>query len=153
MDDGNRFRAIVAGYAEPPLEVGAIERIVLIAYLAISADAHLAEEERAGFRHVLVALAEHSGGVMKTDPDELLEKLGEPPARDAAERALRRAAGELGRQSDRELAYAIACALAFSDGDDADQEFEFDLTLIDALGLDAMRSEAISADVRSGFAS
>ena len=47
----------------------------------------------------------------------------------------------------RELAYKVAYALGLADMDSADEEFEFDLQLVDALEFPTERAEELSDDV------
>lgn len=142
----------IAAALPPGTDLAEAEReaILGIALLSIAADRKVNDDELAALRAIALRL----GGEATADRadaavDALL--LRGVPERDVADERLRELAGRLGSAAARSLAYAAACALSRVDQDDADQEFEFDLQLIDALGLSQAEAERLAAAVTTAL--
>jgi hypothetical protein len=154
------------------------DAILEIAYLAIAADRVLNEEEVEAFRAVASRLRgdgptslmseaelgtlldrftnrlEHTKATMVPGDDaDDSETERERLLRAEADERLRALCTDLPRPATRELAYKIAYALALCDLETTDEEFEFDLQLVDALGLSADRAADINDEVVMTFES
>lgn len=138
------------------------DAILEIAYLAILADHKLSDDEIEAFRGVVSRVraiigADPSSPYRKpSDPvvavlsnaelDVVLDDLRARTERVEADERLRVLAQGLSPAA-RELAYKIAYALGLADMDSSDEEFEFDLQLVDALELPTDRAEELGDDV------
>lgn len=127
--------------------------IVAIAFLSVAADrtVHPDEESalRAIARRLAPAVTDGDGVWKKPDAlvDGLFERIGTSLARDDADARLRATAADVATPAGRELAYKVAYALAMVDLAASDEEFEFDLQLIDALGLAQDDADRWTAEV------
>ena len=164
---------------DPELVLSPTEReaILEIGYLAIAADRQLRDEELEAFRGVASRLRDlvgdpDVGPSSKAAPsahgdraqlaeraalsdhelDALLNRYAEGLARSDADERLRDLAKALTRPDARAVAYKVAYALALCDLDTSDPEFEFDLQLIDSLGLSQEEAEALADQVMEAFA-
>lgn len=150
---GELARKVVRLSKGAPASPAEVQAIVEIAYLTASADSILAEEER----QTLLAASEElflASGMSKEEARLAAGRVlahGVPPReRDALVQRLQ----ELGKalsQSSREAAYRVSMVLALSDLATSDAEFEFELDLIDALGLSSEDSERLSAEVHEAL--
>lgn len=132
---------IPEGFAISPDEADAL---LEIAYLAIFADHRLSDEELSAFRGVV-------GRLRGTEPsakaiDSLLDAFRSRAEGVDADERLRALAKPLS-PAVREVAYKVAYALGLSDMDSSDEEFEFDLQLVDALELSNDRAEDLADEV------
>lgn len=149
------------------------DAILEIAYLAIAADRVLREEEVEAFRKVAARLRGHddiSEAELGTLLDRFTNRLehtkativpGDDEEEAMSERAklLRAEADErlhvlavdLPRPETRALAYKIAYALALCDLETTDEEFEFDLQLVDALGITDDQAGELADEVVTAF--
>ncbi|MBK6696157.1 MAG: hypothetical protein IPG50_28760 [Myxococcales bacterium] len=130
--------------------------ILEIAFLAIAADRKLHDEELVAFRAVAGRLRQLSGSaaaptVSDRDFELILERFGPDLDREVAEEHLRARGAELTRPEARKLAYKVAYALALCDLETSDEEFEFDLQLIDALALTTEEADALEDEVLDAF--
>ena len=130
--------------------------ILEIAFLAIAADRKLHDEELVAFRAVAGRLRQLSGSasaptVSDRDFELILERFGPDLDREVAEEHLRARGAELTRPEARKLAYQVAYALALCDLETSDEEFEFDLQLIDALALTTEEADALEDEVLDAF--
>lgn len=130
--------------------------ILEIAFLAIAADRKLHDEELVAFRAVAGRLRQLSGSasaptVSDRDFELILERFGPDLDREVAEEHLRARGAELTRPEARKLAYKVAYALALCDLETSDEEFEFDLQLIDALALKTEEADALEDEVLDAF--
>jgi hypothetical protein len=135
------------------------ERILEIAYFAIAADARLTDDELEALRRIAGRLRTLAAGAFdagarlgQRELDALLDRFAETRDREAADERLRELGAKLPRPDLRALAYKIAYALSLVDLDASDQEFEFDLQLIEGLELDQDQAEALAAEVQELFA-
>lgn len=137
-------------------EAGAI---LEISFLAIAADRKLRDEELEAFRHVAGRLRTLAGtgsdDVTDRDFEKILESfsadIDQVTDRDALDERLRRVCGRIKRPEIRQLAYKVAYALALCDLDTSDEEFEFDLQLLEALELTTEQSERLEGEVLEVF--
>lgn len=150
------------------------DAVLEIAYLAIAADRVLNEEEVEAFRQVASRLRGGDGDMSEAELGTLLDRFANrkehtratmEPAEDMDDvdderkRLLRAEADErllaltadLPRTDSRELAYKLAYALAISDLETTDDEFEFDLQLVDALGITNDRAGELADEVVMAF--
>ncbi|MEO7112864.1 MAG: hypothetical protein ABI183_20645 [Polyangiaceae bacterium] len=150
------------------------DAVLEIAYLAIAADRVLNEEEVAAFKQVASKLRGGDGSMSEAELGTLLDRFTNrlehtratmEPAEDMDDvdderkRLLRAEADErllaltadLPRMETRELAYKLAYALALCDLETTDDEFEFDLQLVDALGINSDRAGELADDVVMQF--
>ena len=149
------------------------EAILEIAYLAIAADRVLREEEVEAFRKVasrLRGVDDISEGELGTLLDRYTNRLEHTKAtvipgddvdeamsersrllRAEADERLRVLTVDLPRPETRALAYKVAYALALCDLETTDEEFEFDLQLVDSLGLSHDQAGELADEVVSAF--
>ena len=144
------------------------EAILEVSYLAIAADRKLREEEVAAFRAVAARLrdkvgdpqvgpyrktisAEENRQLSARELNAILDKFANGLARSDADARLRELSKHLARPEARASAYRVAYALALCDLDASDAEFEFDLQLIDSLGLSQEEAEALADEVMQVF--
>lgn len=142
------------------------DAILEVAYLAIAADRSLRDDELAAFRIVAERLRDRTGKpgdapaaappsenrrLSQAELDAVLDKFAAGISRADADTRLRALAGRLARPEARRGAYKIAYALALSDLDTSDAEFEFDLQLIESLGLSQEEAEELAGEVVSVF--
>jgi hypothetical protein len=150
------------------------DAILEIAYLAIAADRVLNEEEVEAFRAVASKLRggdgnmseaelgaildrftsrlEHTRATMSSDADDDdSETEAQRLFRAEADERLLALCNDLPKVDSRELAYKIAYALALCDLETTDEEFEFDLQLVDALGLSSDRASELADEVVTSF--
>jgi hypothetical protein len=118
--------------------------IIEIAYLAVAADRTIHPDEEAALRVFARALGRNGSDA---EIDGLLANGGGGRDREAADARLRVLATGLTTTASRELAYKAAYAMSLADLAAADEEFEFDLELIDALGLTSEAVDELTAEV------
>jgi hypothetical protein len=106
-------------------------RILEIACLAVASDGKLATEELAAL-HVL---STELGGVSAAELDVLVHGALGQPSRDVRIERLRAVADALTTEGARHCAYKLSVVTALADLATADEEFEFDLDVQDALNL------------------
>ncbi|CAN5234066.1 hypothetical protein BH09MYX1_BH09MYX1_44450 [soil metagenome] len=124
------------------------DAILEIAYLAILADHRLSDEELGAFRGVVGKI---KGKVpSETETNTLLDTLQARFKGADPDERLRTLSAPLSSPM-RELAYKVAYALGLSDMDASDEEFEFDLQLVDALELSNDRAEDLADEVMELF--
>lgn len=141
----------IARVVPPGLRTTPAERdaILEIAYLCVAADHKLADEELAALRQVAGKL-EGRGPLTEAALDELLGRFAEWRAPGEIPELLRGLAAKLSPAA-RTLAYRVAYGLAVCDLDTSDEEFEFDLQLIDALELTADQASALAEEVQGAL--
>lgn len=126
------------------------EAVLEIALLAISADRSIDDDERVALRSVAAALGgEAAAARAEADVDALIAR--GLIAREDADARLRELAPRFTSDGARAVAYKAALAMAMANRDDADEEFEFDLQLIDALDLSQETVDALATQVRSAL--
>ncbi len=135
----NIAKVIPTGVKLTPTERDAV---LEIAALAVATDKKIHEDEEAALR----AIAARIGGDRKT-VDALLGGASSGQNRDVADKRLRELAAKLPGVGARELAYKAAYAVSLADLASSDEEFEFDLELIDALALSQDDADRLSAEV------
>ena len=122
------------------------EAILAIAVLTIAADHVVHEREIVALRRIALELGGAKGaGHAEASIDNLIAR--GIKSRDDADARLRELASSLTTPGSHAVAYKVAYALSLSDRDAADQEFELDLQLIDALGLTQPDADTYAADV------
>ncbi|MBX3189867.1 MAG: TerB family tellurite resistance protein [Labilithrix sp.] len=131
--------------ADVPLTDRERGAVLEIACLAVAADRRIHEHEVAAFRSIAnklgssadvdAILARFEGGVDRADADARLHEL----------------AGYLTTPAARGVAYKTAYALALADLASSDEEFEFDLQLIDALGLSQGEVDRMTEQVNAAI--
>ncbi len=143
-----------------PLVLTAAEReaILEIAYLAIWADHKLRDEEIAAFRAVASRLSNlvdgaKSGDLSDRELNAILDRFAKGLERAEADERLRVLCTGLTRTAPRGLAYKLAYALSLCDLETTDEEFEFDLQLIDSLKLTQDEASALADEVHDVFGS
>lgn len=136
------------------------EAILEIAYLAIWADHKLHDEEIAAFRAVASKLRDlvdkdptPSELLSERELNAILDRFAKGLERAEADERLRVLAAGLTRNAARGLAYKLAYALSLCDLETADEEFEFDLQLIDSLKLTQDEASALADEVHDAFGS
>jgi hypothetical protein len=127
--------------ADVALDEAERRAVVEIAYLAVASDHDVHEQEEAALR----SIAKKLGGAGDVDP--ILKRLSGPLPREVADARLHELAKTLPRYEARVLAYKAAYAVALSDLASSDEEFEFDLQLIDALGLPQSEADRLAEEV------
>jgi hypothetical protein len=134
-----------------------------IAFLAIAADRTLRDEEIEAFRGVAGRLRDLRGGpapagaanpphdVGDRELERILESFSADMDRAVADERLRVVAAAITRPEVRALTYKVAYALALCDLATSDEEFEFDLELVDALDLRRAEVERLEDEVLAAF--
>lgn len=117
--------------------------VLEIAFFAVSADRRIQPAEAASLR----AFARALDGARGASAAERLLSGGVEHDRETADARLLAVAGKLASDEARKLAYKAAYAIAQADLAAADEEFEFDLQLIDALGLDQDVADELVSEV------
>lgn len=142
------------------LTAGEREAILEIAYLAIWADHKLRDEEIAAFRAVASRLRDlvakdgaASGELSDRDLNAILDRFAKGLERAEADERLRVLCAGLTRTAPRGLAYKLAYALSLCDLETTDEEFEFDLQLIDSLKLTQDEASTLADEVHDVFGS
>lgn len=120
--------------------------ILEIAFLAVAADHKIHQEEEAALRAIAKRISPASVD-SEAEIDALLLEIGGRIDRETADTKLREVASRLSTVEARSLAYKAAYALALADLASTDEEFEFDLQLIDALHLEQDVVDQLTADV------
>lgn len=139
-------KVVPENVALPPAE----RRAVLeIAFLSVAADHTINEDEEVAFRALAKRVAGASEG--EREAQALLSKFDGHTDREDADARLRTLAKELTSPGSRELAYKMAYTLALADLASSDQEFEFDLQLIDALGLEQETVDRLTEEVMTAL--
>jgi len=123
------------------------KRILEIACLAVASDGKLAPEELAALRVLSSELRAVPGGELDALVDAALN-LG---TRDDRVERLRVLAEALSSEAARHCAYKVSVVTALADLDSADEEFEFDLDVQDALKLPPETADRLSADVHEAL--
>lgn len=118
------------------------ERVLEIATLAVVSDGQVAPEEEA----VLRVVAEDIGAGA-SNLATLLNKVVALGSREARVERLRTVADALGNEGAKQLAYKVTVLTALADLASADEEFEFDIDVQDALHLSADEADRLSAEV------
>lgn len=135
--------------ADLNLTVAEREAILEVALLSIAADRDINEDELLALRRIAHRLGGQQAAYRaESEVDALLAR--GLPDREQIDGHLRFVATKLTTDDAKHVAYKAAYALALSDLAAADEEFEFDLQLIDALGLsqdvvDALTGEVVTA--------
>lgn len=124
------------------------QAVLEIAYLAVAADHSIHADEEKALRAIARKLDAQRGS---TEVDVLFRNIGVGLTRDTADERLRRAATGLTSQAARALAYKAAYAVSLADLASADEEFEFDLQLIDALGLPQSDVDRLTEEVQKAL--
>ncbi|MFO0737665.1 MAG: hypothetical protein U0270_17365 [Labilithrix sp.] len=117
-------------------------RVVEIACLAVAADGHLAEEEL----HVLRVLCKE----LHVDIRAVDEVLAMGSREDRLDR-LRAVGGAFESDAAKALAYKMTVLTAVADLATQDEEFEFDLDVQEALGLDSGRADELANQVHEAL--
>ena len=133
-----------------PFDQATSDAILEIAYLTVAVDQELRPEEVSACGKVWRAL-----GAGSQDDRGVAQKLDSYPKdldRDAILQRLEVCAKRLGEDRKAKLtAYRIATLMAMSDLDAAHSEFEFDLDLIAALGLEQAEADEVLAEVNAAL--
>jgi uncharacterized tellurite resistance protein B-like protein len=118
-----------------------------IACLAVAADGKLADEELAALR----VLSAELRALAASELDALV--LASLTLRTREERLdrLRAAADSLSSEQARHLAYRLSVVTALADLAAADEEFEFDLDVQDALHLSSEEADRLTAEVNEAL--
>jgi hypothetical protein len=169
MSTIERVEEVVTQKSDLVLTRAEREAILEVSYLAIAADHKLRDEELAAFRAVATRLRDQVGdpeeGPMSRRPlplaenrslsekelNAILDKFAEGLTREGADARLRELAQHLTRPEAKATAYRVAFALALCDLETGDAEFEFDLQLIDSLGLAHEEAESLADEVMLVF--
>jgi hypothetical protein len=122
-------------------------RILEIACLAVASDGRLAPEELAAL-HVLSSELE---AVSTGDLDALVHTALNLPTRDERIERLRSLADALTSEGARHCAYKISVVTALADLAAADEEFEFDLDLQEALNLAPEVADRLTREVHEAL--
>jgi hypothetical protein len=140
---GNLVRTSSGYRSSTALPAEERDAILEVAFLAVAADRHINAAEEDALRALARALDPPRA---KANVDALLAR-GVDPDRDTADAHLLTVVGRLATDAARALAYQGAYAVAQADLAAADEEFEFDLQLIDALGLDQDTADQLAQQV------
>lgn len=122
------------------------ERVLEIAALAVISDGQVAPEELSVLRIVRDDL-----GVRSTDVGSLLNKVVTLGSRDAQLERLRAVGSALESEAARHLAYKVTVLTALADLASADEEFEFDIDVQDALKLASADADRLNGEVHEAI--
>lgn len=122
-------------------------RVVEIACLAVASDGKLAPEELAALRVLSGAL--HA--VSESELDTLVDAALNLASRDDRLARLQILADALSSESARHCAYKVSVVTALADLASADEEFEFDLDVQEALKLAPDVADRLTADVNEAL--
>lgn len=124
-----------------------LKRVLEIASLAVASDGRLADEERAALR----VLASELNAAPSSELDALVHAALNVPSRDERLERLRVSCGALSTEGARHLAYKLSVVIALADLASADEEFEFDLDVQEALELPADVADRLTAEVHEAL--
>lgn len=128
------------------------EAILEIAYLAIAADRKIDEIEVEAFSHVGARLLGHENQTLPSEQvDTWLDLFRARLDRSTTLERIEQVAASIHEQDARKAAYRIAFFLGIVDLDASDREFEFDLQLIAALGIDQDTADRIQGEVNEAI--
>jgi len=125
--------------------------IMKVAFLAGEADGRIADEEQdafSGLCKALRALVDAKNAQMTDDAlEKTLDAFTAKLDKSGRKACLAEAAGALGRELPRDLAYKVAVAMSLTDLDRSDAEGDFDDELIAALKLSEEQADTLAGDV------
>lgn len=128
------------------------EAILEIAFLSIAADHKIDETEVAAFAHVADRLVgEGEAKLTDHDVNAWLDHFTARLEASNLQERINEVAASLTLEDARLAAYRISFFLGIVDLDASDREFEFDLELISALGLDQDAADRITAEVNEAI--
>ena len=122
-------------------------KILEIACLAVAADGKLAPEELAALR----VLSAELRALPAAELDSLIDAALNLGTREERTERLQVLADALSTEGARHCAYKVSVVTALADLASADEEFEFDLDVQDALKLEAETADRLSADVHEAL--
>ena len=130
-----------------PQSVDDARRIIEIACLAVASDGRLAAEEISALR----VLNRELGAVSPQELEPLIQAALGISNRDDRTERLRTVAAALSNEDARHCAYKVSVVTALADLASADEEFEFDLDVQDALRLAPEVADRLSAEVNEAL--
>ena len=130
-----------------PQSVDDAQRIIEIACLAVASDGRLAAEEISALR----VLNRELGAVSPQELEPLIQAALGISNRDDRTERLRTVAAALSNEDARHCAYKVSVVTALADLASADEEFEFDLDVQDALRLAPEVADRLSAEVNEAL--
>ena len=138
-----------------PLGLPERQAILEAAFLVIAADREIHQQEALALERVAAKLWTKSNDepLDAAELRHLLDRFTNARERQGQDARLEAVAAALPRPTTRALAYKVACAMAMSDLDVHDREFELDLSLIAALGLPQQTADDLAAEVHESLAS
>ena len=134
--------------AKPISEAEHADCILEIAYLMTAVDGRLGEEELEAYREVVTRIRGKAASL--ADVDDLLNRFAGNVGPDEITDRVRVLAPKV-PEGLRDLTFKIAMALTLVDLDSSRDEEELNDVLIEALGLDPDRTDAIVQEVYSAF--
>lgn len=134
--------------AKPIAKAEDADCILEIAYLMTAVDGRLGDEELEAYREVVTSVRGKAATV--ADVDDLLNRFAGNVGPDEIGDRVRVLAPKVPEEL-RDLTFKIAMALTLVDLDSSRDEEELNDVLIEALGLDADRTDAIVQEVYSAF--
>jgi hypothetical protein len=143
-----RAAELAANVVPPGLKITSAEREIIleIAFLAVAADSKLSDEELFALSRIAARLAGKDGPIPTEELDEIIARFAKWRDRKEVEERLQQLGAKLSPAA-RSLAYRVAYVLAMCDLESSDEEFEFDLQLIDALELTAEQTTQLAKEV------
>ncbi len=131
-------------------------RIVEIACMTVASDGTIAPEELAAARTLGTAVRTLvAGGVASplsaNDLDAVVSRCNDMPVEEERLEHLRKVAVGLSSARARQLAYKVSMAVAMSDLASSDEEFEFDIALLDALDLGSDVGDRLAGEVHEAL--
>ncbi len=143
------LRRVVTPSKQSPLAVSKDDarRILEIACLAVASDGKLTNEELAALR----VLSAEIPAFPKSELESLVNGCMDLKLREDRTERLRVAADALSTEGARHLAYKLSVAVALADMASADEEFEFDLDIQDALKLPPDTADRLAGDVHEAL--
>lgn len=144
-----RAAELAANVVPKTLKITPEEREIIleIAFLAVAADAKLSDEELYALSRIAARLSGKDGPIPSEELDEIIARFATWRERKEVDERLQLLGGKLSVPA-RRLAYRVAYVLAMCDLDSSDEEFEFDLQLIDALELAAEEAHTLAKEVQ-----
>lgn len=127
---------------------GDVEGILQIACLAVASDGKIADEEVAAVRVFASALG---GKNAASGVEALIDGAARFRTREEQLDRLRATADTLSGEAARRLAYKVSVATAMADLASADEEFEFDIDVQDALRLSPEEADNLAGEVHEAL--
>jgi hypothetical protein len=141
-------RVLGSSAEEGGMSAADVRGILQIACLAVASDGNIADEEVDAVRVFASALG---GKQAARDAESLIDEAARFRTREEQLDRLRATADALSGEAARHLAYKVSVATAMADLASADEEFEFDIDVQDALKLSPEEADGLAGEVHKAL--